>query len=226
MPALDLVPHGYRQPEIMRISYLFDPLCGWCYGAGPVLEQIARLDDTTLELAPTGLFAGPAARRMDDHFAAYAWQNDQRIARLTGQSFTEAYRNRILGNAGGMFDSAPATLGLVAVGLTEPARELEALKLLQRARYVDGRDNSNLQVIANVLDEAQFADAASRVRVPDDALMTAYRNRIDVARADMSRFAVDGVPALVVGDGAARRLLNSSLLFGRFELLAAQLRVA
>lgn len=210
----------------MRITYLFDPLCGWCYGAGPALERLARLDDTTLELAPTGLFAGEGARAMDQHFAAYAWQNDQRIARLTGEPFSEAYRARILGNAGGMFDSAPATLGLVAVGLTDPARELEALRLLQRARYVDGRDNSSLQVVADVLEEAQFADAARRVRTPDDALVTAYRTKIEAARADMARFGINGVPALVVGDGAERRLVNSSALFGRFDLLAAQLRAA
>ncbi|MBR0725595.1 DsbA family protein [Bradyrhizobium manausense] len=209
----------------MRITYLFDPLCGWCYGAGPMLEQIARLDDVTLELAPTGLFAGEAARPMDQHFAAYAWQNDQRIARLTGQPFTEAYRTNILGTSG-TFDSAPTTLGLVAVGLTDPNREFEALKLLQRARYIDGRDNSNPQIVADLLERAQFADAARRVGMPDDTLITAYRRRIEAARADMARFAVEGVPALVVGDGAERRLVSSSLLFGRFELLAAQLRAA
>ena len=209
---------------MVQIDYLFDPLCGWCYGAGPALEQLARLDGVTLTLAPTGLFAGAAARVMDHNFAAYAWQNDQRIARLTGQPFTDAYRTNIVGKPGSMFDSAPATLGLVAVGLTEPTRELEALKLLQRARYVDGRDNSSLQVVADVLDHAQFTDAASRVRTVDDALMTAYRSRIEAARAGMVRFAVDGVPALVVGTGAERRRLNGSLLFGRFELLAAQLR--
>jgi putative protein-disulfide isomerase len=211
---------------MVQIDYLFDPLCGWCYGAGPALEQLARLDDVALTLAPTGLFAGPAARVMDKNFAAYAWQNDQRITRLTGQPFTDTYRTNILGKTGGMFDSAPATLGLVAVGLTEPTRELEALKLLQRARYVDGRDNSSLQVVADVLDDAQFTDAASCVRTGDDALITAYRRRIEAARAGMARFAVDGVPALVVGTGAERRRLNGSLLFGRFELLAAQLRAA
>lgn len=210
----------------MRITYLFDPLCGWCYGAGPALEQLARLDDATLDLAPTGLFAGEGARAMDQHFANYAWHNDQRIARLTGEPFTEAYRTRILGNTNGMFDSAPATLGVVAVGLIDPDRELEALKLLQRARYVDGRDNSSLQVVADILDAAQFPDAASRVRAPDDALITACRGRIGAARADMTRFAVNGVPALVVDDGAERRLLSSSLLFGQFELLATQLRAA
>ncbi|MHC4048986.1 DsbA family protein [Bradyrhizobium sp. 25ACV] len=210
----------------MQITYLFDPLCGWCYGASPVLEQLAAHGDVTLVLAPTGLFAGPAARTMDQHFAAYAWQNDQRIARLTGQPFSEAYRTGILGNTGSLFDSAAATLGVVAVGLTDPIRELEALKLLQRARYVDGRDNSSLQIVADVLEGAQLTDAARRVRAPDEALIAAYQTRIAAARADMTRFGAGGVPALVVGEGVGRRLLDGSMLFGRFDLLAAQLRAA
>ena len=47
----------------MRVTYLFDPLCGWCYGAGPALERLAQLDDVTLELMPTGLFAGEGRAR-------------------------------------------------------------------------------------------------------------------------------------------------------------------
>lgn len=210
----------------MRITYLFDPLCGWCYGAGPVLERLAQRDDVTLELAPTGLFAGEGARSMDAQFAAYAWQNDQRIARLTGQAFSDTYRNRILGAVGAMFDSAPATLGLVAVGLTEPAGELEALKALQRGRYVDGRNNSDLAVVAEILAETDFAEAAQRVRAPDEELLSAYRRRIETARSDMTRFGVDGVPALVVGEAAQRRMLRSGALFGSFDALVEQLLVA
>lgn len=210
----------------MQITYLFDPLCGWCYGASPALEQLSQIDDVTLNLAPTGLFAGEASRPMDRQFAAYAWQNDQRIARLTGQPFTDAYRENVLGTVGGLFDSAPATLGLVAVGLTEPARELEALKALQRARYQDGRNNSDLTVVAEALAEAGFTEAARRVQSPDEALLTAYHNRISAARADMARFGVEGVPALIVDGAAGRRLVHTSALFGAFDALTAQLRAA
>lgn len=124
---------------VTHIAYLFDPLCGWCYGAGPALERLARLDDVTLELIPTGLFAGEGARVMDAQFAAYAWQNDERIARLTGLPFSEIYRSRVLGHTGGMFDSAPATLGLIAVRVTEPAREREALKARPLCRWTGHR---------------------------------------------------------------------------------------
>jgi putative protein-disulfide isomerase len=210
----------------MRISYLFDPLCGWCYGAGPALDRLARLDDVTLELMPTGLFAGEGARAMDAQFAAYAWQNDERIARLTGQPFSERYRTEVLGKSGGVFDSAPATLGVIAVRVTEPARELDALKALQHARYVDGQDNVSLAGVSDILQSIELATAAERVRTRDDQLMQIYRPQIEAAQLEMRRFGISGVPAMLVGDGADRRLLPGNLLFGRFDLLVSQLKAA
>ncbi|MGY4291363.1 putative protein-disulfide isomerase [Bradyrhizobium sp. LM2.7] len=210
----------------MRITYLFDPLCGWCYGADPTLEKLAQLDDVTLALMPTGLFAGEGARAMDAQFAAYAWQNDQRIARLTGQPFSERYRSEVLGKSGGMFDSAPATLGMIAVRATEPARELEALKAIQRARYVDAQDIASLAGISNILRSTGLPAAAERVRAQDSELMQTYRREIQAAQFEMQRFGISGVPAVLVGDGAERHLLPGNLLFGRFDLLISQLKVA
>lgn len=210
----------------MHVTYLFDPLCGWCYGAVPALDKLAQLDGLTVELAPTGLFAGEGARPMDERFAAYAWQNDQRIGRLTGQAFSQAYRDQVLGSTGSMFDSAPATLGIVTVGLTQPSHERDALKALQKARYVDGRNNSEIAVVADVLHKAGFADAAARLRAPDDALLRAYRKRTGHVRQLMATFRLDGVPALLVGDEDKRRALSSGVLFGGFDLLAAELQAA
>jgi putative protein-disulfide isomerase len=210
----------------MNITYLFDPLCGWCYGANGALEQLSRVDRATIHLAPTGLFAGEGARSMDQSFAAYAWQNDQRIARLTGQTFSETYRQQVLGATGAAFDSAPATLAIVAVGLQAPAEEMVALKALQCARYVDGRDNGNMGVVIGILADAGFTDAADRLRVPDQELMAAYRARIDSARRDMALFGANGVPALVVGEGDNRRLLPGGALFGGPGMLVAQLDAA
>jgi len=210
----------------MRITYLFDPLCGWCYGAAPALERLSRFDGVTVELAPTGLFAGENARPMDASFAAFAWQNDQRIARLTGQVFSDQYRAQVLGATGALFDSAPATLGVVAAALTAPDREIEALKLLQHARYVDGRNNADLDVVADTLAGAGLVDAARRVLAQDADLLTAYRARIDTARREMARFGAQGVPTLIVEDARGRRLMPSSLLFGDLDALAGQLQAA
>ncbi|MGZ2408811.1 DsbA family protein [Rhizobium leguminosarum] len=210
----------------MHLTYLYDPLCGWCYGAAPALDKMAKLDNLTVELAPTGLFAGEGARPLDERFAAYAWHNDQRINRLTGQVFSHLYRDQVLAGADGMFDSAPATLGIIAVGLRQLDKEREALKALQIARYIDGRNTSEIAVVADVLDQAGFSDAAARVRAPDEALLDIYRNRIGKSRQLMAAFRMDGVPALLVSDGDKRRVLRSDALFGGFDRLAAELQAA
>ncbi|GLH80488.1 DsbA family protein [Bradyrhizobium sp. SSBR45G] len=209
----------------MRLTYLFDPLCGWCYGAGPAIETLAARDGIALELLPTGLFAGRGAGRMDAQFAEYAWSNDQRIAKLTGQRFTDDYRKRILG-AGGAFDSTAASLGLTAVHLTDPGRELTALKELQLARYVHGQDIVSTAGVSEILRSLGLADAAERMLARDQALVEADGRRIQTAQTSMRRHGLSGVPALLAGDGTAQRPLPGNVLYEPLDGLLAQLGAA
>lgn len=212
----------------VTVTYLFDPLCGWCYAAAPVLARLQATPGVQVVLAPTGLFAGAGARPMDAQFAAYAWSNDQRIAQLTGQPFSQAYREQVLGQQAGRFDSGPATLALTAVAQTEPARELEALHAFQLARYVDGRDTTAPTVLADVLSALGLHAAAALVREPTDALRAAMLQRVAAARADMQALGAQGVPQLAVGDVATgrRRVLGSQALHGNFDALLQQVAQA
>ncbi|WP_306030535.1 DsbA family protein [Stappia sp. MMSF_3263] len=208
----------------MHLDYIFDPLCGWCYGALPAMEQAGRHPEIAVELVPSGLFAGGGAFPMNDGFAAHAWEADQRIARLSGQPFSEAYRANVLGARGTRVDSGPATLALTAVRLTAPERELEALSAIQRVRYVAGRDNADPAILSDVLQEMGLDEAARRFAAPDEALVQANAARIEAGRTEMARFGVRGVPALVAGRGEARRLIGTDALYGGLETLLARLR--
>ena len=210
----------------LKVTYLFDPLCGWCYGASAMLEQLVARPDFAIDLVATGLFAGDGARPMDDNFAAYAWTNDQRISRLSGQTFSEAYRHNVLGDRTRLFDSGPSTLALTAVALAAPDREFEALKAIQNARYVEGRDTTDIPVLSVVLRALNLPEIADRLANPDDVLMTAYRTRLEAARVEMRRFGANGVPALIVGAGSNRRILGASALFGSMEVLVEGLKAA
>lgn len=207
-----------------HITYLFDPLCGWCYGASAALEKLVARPDFAIALAPTGLFAGADARMMDDGFASYAWANDQRISRLTGQPFSEAYQRDVLGDRRRLFDSGPATLALTAVAATDPDQEFKALEAIQHARYVDGRDTTDVSVLADTLRAMRLGRAAERLVAPDDELLDAYRKRIEAARQEMHRFRANGVPALVTGIGDSRRLIPGNALFGSYDALVAKLK--
>jgi putative protein-disulfide isomerase len=206
------------------LTYLFDPLCGWCYGAAPALEKLAAAPGIALKLAPTGLFSGEGARPMDAEFAAYAWSNDQRIAFLSGQFFSEAYRRNCLLAPGVRFDSGPATLALTAVALSAPSREREALTAIQNARYVDGRDVTKFPVLSEILHDLGLNAAAERIAAPDISLLAANDARVAEARGDMRRSGAGGVPALLAGQGQSRRLIQASALFGSPDVLIAELQ--
>jgi putative protein-disulfide isomerase len=207
------------------VTYLFDPLCGWCYGASPVIQQLGEQANIQLELAPSGLFAG-GGRTLDAAFADYAWSNDQRIAKLTGQRFTEDYRQKVLGRLGSRFDSAAATLALTAVSLSQPHRELATLKVLQEARYVQGLDTCDVSVVGTLLRDLGLTAAADRFAAGDTELLAANTARIEKARGLMQTFGAQGVPALMVTDGRGSRLLSGNALYGNFENLLSQIEAA
>lgn len=203
-----------------QITYLFDPLCGWCYGASATLKMLAEQPGLTVSLMPTGLFANADAPQMDDGFAAYAWANDQRIARLTDQPFSEDYRNKVLADRTARLNSGPATLALTAVAQTAPDRELEVLRAIQSARYVEGRDITATTVLVQILQDLSLTEAASLLAAAAPDLLDANRARIKAAQAQMRRFGVDGVPVLVVDDGQNQRLISANGIFGDKNLVA------
>ncbi|BAB50310.1 mll3417 [Mesorhizobium japonicum MAFF 303099] len=207
------------------VTYLFDPLCGWCYGATPMLDRLSA-GGARIELLPTGLFSGAGARPMDQGFAAHAWANDQRIERLTGQKFTQAYRNNVLDIRGTLLDSHAATLGISAAGLEDPRRRLTALKAIQRARYVDGRDIVTVEGVAAVLADAGMADAAAMLKKPTETLLTAHGELVGRGRTLFQRLHANGVPSLAVIRNDTPRLIGSNALFGSFDNLVAHIAAA
>lgn len=199
----------------MLIRYLFDPLCGWCYGAAPAVEALAADGDRGLEMLPIGLFP-PGAVTVTPEWAASIWAHDQRIAHTTGQPFSPAYRDRVLGRTDAPVDSTVPIRALVHLGLNG-ASELEWLWRLQRARYVDGVDTSDPHALARLIapacDDTDF-DRLADTLASDPDLRRAAADRVADAQRAMRRSRVNGVPALIASVGDETYLLQGSILYG------------
>lgn len=209
----------------IEFTYLFDPLCGWCYGASPVVQELGQHPQVQMALLPTGLFNTPG-RTMDAHFADYAWANDQRIHQLTGQPFSDAYRRQILGPQGSAFDSTAATLALTAVGLEAPAAELSVLKRLQEARFVQGQDVCDISLVGQLLSDLGQTAAAQRLLDKDPALDLALRSRTQKGRQLLHALGTEGVPTLAVRSTTGWRMLDRSLLYANVERILAHAATA
>ena len=208
------------------LHYVFDPLCGWCYGASATVSAVSRHPGIRLRLLPSGLFSGQGARSMDEGFASYAWANDQRIERLTGQAFSERYRSRVLADHQQVFDSGPATLALTAVALTAPQRELDALQAIQQARYVDGLDITRVDTLATVLGGLGLQEAAARLTTPDAELLQGNRVRVEQAQALLQTFGARGVPAFILEEDGRRELLHASSMYSDPQAFVDQFATA
>ena len=213
---VDVLPPG-------TIIALIDPLCGWCWGAAPALARLAA-SGLRLEVVASGLFIGD--RPITPDFAAYAWENDQKIRALTGQTFSEAYRENVLGQADGKLDSGPATLALTAVQQRAPEKALATLHALQAARWVDGLDVTSEAVVADVLRRTGLdEDIVAAFLAEDDAVIEMLNDRAAFARELMQRLGARGVPTLlrVTETGAVR--IDGRVLFEDVENVVERVTV-
>ncbi|MEO8152649.1 MAG: DsbA family protein [Rhizobacter sp.] len=208
---------------IDHLIYLYDPLCGWCYGAMPAIHGLADLGGCIVEPVPSGLFGGNPDKRIDREMAKHIEQIDARIATMSGQRFSDVYRRKVLGNPDLPFDSGPATEALTAVWQWNVLRELDALHALQRERFVAGRNISDPEVIAQAL-SASLGDEPDvwLKRVTAPGLAHAAEKRIGRAKRVMKSIGVQGVPALVWPSDKGLRLLPGQWLYND-KSLARQL---
>ncbi|MGL5707296.1 MAG: DsbA family protein [Aeromonas sp.] len=119
------------------LHYLYDPLCGWCYGAAPLLQAAATLAGLKIELHAGGLWLGSRRQPMGESLRDYVRPHDQRIEALTGQHFGERYFNELLLREGCLLDSEPpirAVLAVTALG----GDGLAMLHRIQQSHYRDG----------------------------------------------------------------------------------------
>ncbi|WP_237155224.1 hypothetical protein [Oryzibacter oryziterrae] len=145
---------------------------------------------------------------------------------MSGQIFSEAYRENVLGVSGGWLNSEAATLGVVAAGLNDPMQRLAALKVLQEGRYVHGRDNVTAKGVASILEDAGYMEAAALVRAPTQAVLDARDEIVGQGEALFNKLHGNGVPALAVTRNGVPQLLSANALFGGFERLLSAIGAA
>jgi len=191
------------------LHLLFDPLCGWCYGAAPALAALKQNSNIAWQLHPTGLFARPQA--MNAEMAQYFWSNDQRIAQMTGQVFSQAYKNNILGDLFTPFNSSNATLAYYLISQAAPEQAIHILHRIQQLRYDDGLQESSafIQIAIEFgLDGQQFAqDFATGWWPIELSEITSKAQKI------MQQHGLRGVPALLLQKDNQFSAVPSSLLY-------------
>lgn len=206
-----------------NLHYIFDPLCGWCYAAAPLISAAREVPGLTVRFHGGGMMTGSRRQTITPQWRDYVMPHDLRIARLTGQPFGEAYFEGLLRDNTALMDSTPPSTAILAAE-DIAGRGLDMLHALQHAHYAQGRriaDRDVLDALATQLglSSAAFGEAFERLTGAETEAHFIASNRL------LARVGGQGYPTLVLehADGTLERLDLGNWL-GRAEEWAAHLR--
>jgi len=131
---------------INTLHYIFDPLCGWCYGAAPLVDAAREVAGLSIALHGGGMMVGNHRRTIDAQWRGHVIKHDARIAAMTGQPFGDAYINGLLLDTTAVMDSAPPTNAILAAQKLA-GRGLDMLHLIQVAHYQLGQRVADVAVL-------------------------------------------------------------------------------
>jgi putative protein-disulfide isomerase len=203
------------------LHYIYDPLCGWCYGAAPLLQAAREIEGLHIVLHGGGMMTGSNRKQVSPQLRNYVMQHDQRIAAMTGQPFGDDYFNGLLLDTTAIFDSAPPITAILAADAVA-GQGLAMLARIQAAHYVRGlrvADAAVLHALAMemgldpALFDSKFAELGS----------AATQAHIAASRSLLARVGGQGFPTFALQRGTQIEVLEAGRFFGQAQAWKAAL---
>jgi putative protein-disulfide isomerase len=103
------------------IYYIYDALCGWCYGFSPVIKAFhdAYKDEFEFRIISGGMITGRREGPIGE-VAGYIKDAYQQVEETTGVKFGEDFLNKILEPGEAYFSSLPSALAMATFRLYQP----------------------------------------------------------------------------------------------------------
>ncbi|HEY5667370.1 MAG TPA: DsbA family protein [Gammaproteobacteria bacterium] len=174
------------------LHYIYDPLCGWCYGAEPLVKAAAKVKGLSIRLHGGGLWPEPT--QLPEETRLYIREADGRVAGISGQPYGEAYRSGLLLDPTMTLESRPTTAAVLAAESIAAGQGLAMLEAIQHAHYERGLRVVEPEVLRSLaveigLDPDAFDAALSNVNVD---------SHITNSRRMMQQIGAHGFPAFVL----------------------------
>ncbi|HFF8524928.1 TPA: DsbA family protein [Providencia rettgeri] len=178
----------------ITLHYIYDPYCGWCYAAAPLIEVAAKHPNIHIEMHGGGMLAGSSRLHLDDSFRQHIIQSDKRIASMTEQVFGDDYLT-MLHEPNFVMDSAIPQTAILAA--TKQGKGLEMLKAIQKAHYIAGRHINDSAVLLDLaqsigLDVAQYTTDYAQSELSET------KTHIQNSKTLLAQSGASGFPTLLI----------------------------
>ena len=179
----------------LHFIYFADPMCSWCYGFSPVIEDIGRTFGRVLPVRVVmgGLRPGTETPMTEEAKLEVAdhWTH---VHEATGLPFNGTGMSR----PGFVYDTDPAARAVVVARRDGEEMAAAFLARTQRAFYAEGRDVTQADTLAEIAEELGLdRDPFLAAWATDEVKQETWRDY-----AISQRAGVTGFPTLVAGPNA------------------------
>ena len=190
--SLDLGLDVQAQPDLAFI-YVGDPMCSWCWGFSPALEEMRTRYAIGMRVVMGGLRTGAQAQPMDTEARRQLADYWRGVEERTGQPFTAAALER----DGWSYDTEPSCRAVVAMRELAPDETLRWVARLHKAFYVEGVDITDLAVFPELADGFDVDRDRYAGKLAEEATIEATRQDF----LEAQRYGVSGFPTVLFRDG-------------------------
>ncbi|QNF32054.1 DsbA family protein [Adhaeribacter swui] len=179
----------------ITLFYVYDALCGWCYGFGPVIEKLHQnyADKIDFQVLSGGMITGGRVGPLT-HMAAYIKQASPRVTELTGVPFTEAYLNGVLEDSTYIGDSTPPAIALSILKEAQPDMQVTFARGIQKLMFQEGKKINEAPAYLNLAEQAGMSATDFTQKFADPTYLAKAQEEF----ALVQNWGISGFPAVVV----------------------------
>ena len=146
----------------MKVIYVYDALCGWCYGFSPVITEMEKKysSEIDFEVVSGGMVTGDRIGPIGE-VAGYIKTAYKDVERATGVEFGERFLNETLEEGQAIFTSIPPAIAMAVFKSQRPKEQIAFAAALQKAVYYEGKHPADYETYGDLardfgLDSAAF----------------------------------------------------------------------
>ncbi len=189
-----------------QILYLFDPLCGWCYGFSDTILKFWDKYRYQYEFVPI-----PGGMVIDDRVQPISAIEEyisgalENLEAKTGCVFGDAYKNGLLKSKDTIMDSEKPSRALITFRTFNADMSMQYARELQKSHYYDGRDYNDDELYKELAEKFGIAPVPFMKRFEEEKM----KQHVQQEFAWVKESGVQGFPTVVLRNDSKYYLLSN-----------------
>ncbi len=187
------------------LFYIYDALCGWCYGFSPVVSELESKynDDFNFRVLSGGMVTGDRVSTLEK-VSSFIIDSFRNVEEKTNVQFGPEFIKKLEADSQELYSSEPAAMAMAHFRTLLPQKEVAFASRIQNAIYYQGWPPANWETYANCAADFDLDRAAFLKDIQKEELHKLVQREFEV----VANWGIKGFPSLILQKGEKAYVLS------------------